>query len=295
MRSSSGNVRGKRVEQRGLAGTGSAADQDVQAGFHAGLQQFQHAFGQGQLGHQVLAFQGVPAETADGEQRTVHGDRRDGGVDARAVGQAGVHQRRRFVHAAAHARNHFFNDAQQVRVVFELHRRAVQFAAALHVDQLRRGDQDVADGGILQQRLERAQAEDFIQNLFDDAVFFHQAERRLLFFHQLGDGGADFRADALAGHGGEGLQVDPVQQLAVQRELQLLVFRGVPSLGEKAVHPAGFPAFTWSRRSYPVSWHVVSILSAEQRKSLLAPVFLLPGWPASSPAWRSACRAPNCG
>ncbi len=83
------------------------------------------------------------------------------------------------------------------------------------------------DGGVLQQRLQRTQAEDFIQDLFDDAVFFHQAEGRLLFVHQLGDGRANLGADALARHGGEGLQVDPVQKLAVQRELQLLVFGSV--------------------------------------------------------------------
>ena len=39
-------------------------------------------------------FMRVPSETADGEQRPVHRDRRDRRVDARAVGQARVHQRR---------------------------------------------------------------------------------------------------------------------------------------------------------------------------------------------------------
>ena len=219
------NVGGERVEQRGLTGAGTAADQDVEARLDAALQQFQHAFGHGQLRDQVFALERVAAETADGEQRAIHRHRRNGGVDARAVGQAGVHQRRRFVHAAAHPRDDFFDDAQQVRVVLELHRRAVQFAAAFHVDQVRRGHQNVGDGGILQQRLERAETEDLVENFFDDAVLFHQAERRLLFFHQLGDGGADFRAHPLAGHRGERFQVDAVQQLAVERELQLLVFR----------------------------------------------------------------------
>ena len=103
------------------------------------------------------------------------------------------------------------------------------------------------DGGVLQQRLQRAQAEDLVQDLFDDAVLFHQAERRLLFLHQLGDGGADFRAHALAGHGGERFQVDPVQQLAVQRELQLLVFGSVAFLREQPVYPAGLPVFAGLR------------------------------------------------
>ena len=112
---------------------------------------------------------------------------------------------------------------------------------------MRRGHQNVADGGILQQRLERAQAEDFVQNLFDDAVLFHQAEGRLLFLHQLGHGRADLRAHPLAGHRGERFQVDAVEQLAVERELQLLVFRSVALLGEKAVHPTGLAVLARSR------------------------------------------------
>ena len=200
------------------------------------------------LRDQVFALQGVAAETADGEQRAVHRHRRNRGVDARAVGQAGVHQRRRFVHAAAHARDHFFDDAQQVRVVLELHRRAVQFAAALHVDQLAAWSPECRETvGILQQRLERTEAEDLVENLFDDPVLFHQAERRLLFFHQLGDGGADLRAHPLAGHRGQRFQVDPVQQLAVERELQLLVFRSVALAGEQPVDPAGLPVLAGSR------------------------------------------------
>ncbi len=41
-------------------------------------------------------------KTADGEQRPVHGQRRDDGVHARAVAQARVHHGRRFVDAPAH-------------------------------------------------------------------------------------------------------------------------------------------------------------------------------------------------
>ncbi len=59
------NVGGERVEQGGFAGAGASADQDVQARFDAAFEQLQHAFGEGELGHQVFALQGVPAETAD--------------------------------------------------------------------------------------------------------------------------------------------------------------------------------------------------------------------------------------
>ena len=219
------DIGGKRVEQRRLAGTRTAADQDVQARLDAAFQQFQHTLGHGQLGYQVFALHGVAAKTADGKQRAVHRYRRNGRVNARSVGKAGVHQRRRFVHAPTHARHHLLNDAHQVLVVFELHRRAVQFAGALHVDQVRPGHQDVRYRRILQQRLQRSQAEYFVQNFLDVPVFLHQAERRLLFLHQLGDGRPDFRAHALARHRRQRLQVDPVQQFAMQRELQFLVFR----------------------------------------------------------------------
>src|SRR5256885_4408350 len=46
---------------------------------------------------------------------------------------------------SANARYHLFNDAKQVRVVLELHRSTVKFARALHVDELRRGHQNVAE------------------------------------------------------------------------------------------------------------------------------------------------------
>ena len=58
-------------------------------------------------------------ETADGKQRAVHRQRRNDGVDARAVAQARVHHGRRFVDAAAHLADDLVDDAQQVLVVAE--------------------------------------------------------------------------------------------------------------------------------------------------------------------------------
>ena len=51
------NVAGERVQQRGLAGAGTAGDDDVQPRLDAALQQLQHALGHGQLLDQVLALQ----------------------------------------------------------------------------------------------------------------------------------------------------------------------------------------------------------------------------------------------
>ena len=55
-------------------------------------------------------------EAADRQDRAIDRQRRDDGVHARAVRQAGVDHRARFVHAPAHARNDFLDDLHQVGV-----------------------------------------------------------------------------------------------------------------------------------------------------------------------------------
>ena len=67
----------------------------------------------------LRAVIGIASETADGEARSIHGQRRNDGVDTRAVGQAGIHHGRGFIHAPAHARDDAVDDLHQVRVVFE--------------------------------------------------------------------------------------------------------------------------------------------------------------------------------
>ena len=64
----------------------------------------------------------VAAEAADAEARPVERQRRNDGVDARAVRQARVDDGLRFVDAAAHLRDDLLDDVQQVRVVLEPHR-----------------------------------------------------------------------------------------------------------------------------------------------------------------------------
>ena len=79
--------------------------------------------------------------------------------------------------------------------------------------------------GILQQRLERPQAEDFVQHFVADLLLFERAEQRRLGVDQLNHRLAHFGAHALVVDGRQRLQVDLVQQLAVERELQFLIFR----------------------------------------------------------------------
>ena len=85
----------------------------------------------------------VGAEAANRQHRPVEGQRRDDGVDARAVGQAGVDHRARFVDAPAHRADDPLDDAQQVLVVLEHERARFELALALHVDLVGAVDQDV--------------------------------------------------------------------------------------------------------------------------------------------------------
>ena len=68
---------------------------------------------------QVVRLEPLGRKPADRQQRPVDRQRRNDGVDARAVGQARVDHRRAVVDAAADAADDAVDDAQQVRVVLE--------------------------------------------------------------------------------------------------------------------------------------------------------------------------------
>ena len=63
----------------------------------------------------------ILGELTDRDGRTVERDRRNDGVDAGTIGQAGVDRRRRFVDATAERRNDAVDDAHDVLVVIEHH------------------------------------------------------------------------------------------------------------------------------------------------------------------------------
>src|ERR1019366_4235133 len=82
------DIAGEHVEKRGLAGAGAGRDENVEAGTDAGLHEFEHAVGEGHPFDQIFAAQQIASKTADGKQRAVNSDGRNGGVDARAIGEA---------------------------------------------------------------------------------------------------------------------------------------------------------------------------------------------------------------
>ena len=82
-------------------------------------------------------------------------------------------------------------------------------------------DQDVGDRRILEQRLERPEAEQLVEHVADQLLALGMVERVVLLGQLFGDDVADFSLDLLARHLLERLQVDEVEQPLVKLDLEL--------------------------------------------------------------------------
>ena len=188
---------------------------------HAVREEIEHRLGHRLQRHQIVGLQPLGRESANREQRTVHRERRDDRVDARSVRQARVHHRRAVVHAAADGRHDAVDDAHQVLVVLERRGHALQLAAALDEDVLVGVDQDVTDGRVVQQRLDRAEPEHVVQQLDEKHFALAEAERDVFFGEQLAEQRADFALSARAVGLRQRFEIQPVEQLLVDVRLEL--------------------------------------------------------------------------
>ena len=178
----------------------------------------------------LRAVTGIASETADGEAGAVDGQRRNDGVDARAIGQAGVDHGRRFIDAAADARDDALDDLHQVLIVFEGQAGQFEFAGALDVDPVEAVDQNVGDGGVFEQRLERTEAEDFVENFARQALALGEAERNDFAVDRVANEDENFFAGGVAGGAAEFFQVEAVEDLAMQVGFYLLVLGALEGL-----------------------------------------------------------------
>ena len=211
----------QRVEQRRLAATGAAADDDVQPGLDARLHQHGHFRRERLVVEQVFQLQRVGCRNGECDSDgAVQGERRNDGVDAGAVRQAGIHHRRRFIDAPADLRHDAVDDLQQMVVVAELDVGLLQLAAAFDVDLVRAVDQDIADGRVLEQHFQRAEAERLVEHLVDEALAFHAVEQRVFGVAQALDDQADFAAQRVAGQVADPRQVELIDQFAVDVPFQ---------------------------------------------------------------------------
>ena len=178
---------------------------------------------------EVVRAEPIGPEAADRQHRTVERERRDDRVDARAVRQPGVDHRARLVDAAADRADDALDDLHHVRVVAEDQRGLLQPSLALDVDLVVAVDEDVGDRRVAQQRLERTEAEDLVEDLDDQRVALELAEGRRLRFdvqHRV-DEAANLRLGVLAADARQSIEMEPVQQVLVHPPLQALVL-GMP-------------------------------------------------------------------
>jgi hypothetical protein len=199
--------RGERVQHGRLAGAGAARDEAVELGLHAGGQERQHLRRGAVDRHHVLDPQRRAAEAANGEHRPVDGQRGDDGVDAGAVGQAGVGHGRRFVDPAAHPRHDAHDDLLEVRVVPEAHVGQLQLAEPLDVDRIEAVDHDVGDGRVGQQWLERPEARHLVEQLLHHLLALDAVERQVAGGEQLVEDGAQLVPKLIAREALDRLQI----------------------------------------------------------------------------------------
>ena len=212
---------GEAVEQSGLARTGTAGDQDVGADATEDAQHF-GAFGRNravldQLRQRQLVF----LELTDGERGAVDGQRRGDDVDARAIGQAGVADRRALIDATADLADDALADVHQMGVVAEADIGQLHLAGDLDVAFLAAVHHDVGDVVAGQQRLQRAIAEHVVADILEQVFLLGDRHDDRLERDDLGDDVANFLARRFLLHGGELAQIDRVDQRVEDRRLGL--------------------------------------------------------------------------
>ncbi len=203
------------VEERRLTRTRTAGDEHVQTRPHDPLEEPEHRLAEGPRTHEVLGGERVVVELPDRQVRPVDGQRRNDGVHPGPVGQPGVHHGRRVVDPAPHGGHDPVDDLEEVPVVVEPDVRPLEAALPLHVDRARGVHQDVRDGRIVHEGLQRSEPEDLVQDLADELVPLLEVERDGLGGQQLADEAADRLHDLVAVEPIEVGEVQPLQELPV--------------------------------------------------------------------------------
>jgi hypothetical protein len=179
----------------------------------------------------VVLPEPVPPLTMMLSRAPVEGQRRDDRVHAAAVGEPGIHHRADFVHAAADLRHNAVDDLQQVGIVAEVDAGLFQAAAALHEDVLGAVDQNVADRAVLQEQLQRTEAEGLVQHLLDQPLALAAIEQRLFLVAQVLDDEANLLAEHVARQLADAGQVELIDELAVDLPLEVLELLLLRSFG----------------------------------------------------------------
>ncbi len=210
------NVAGQGIEQGRLAAAGASGNDHRDPAVDGCLQHVGDRHLERAQLEQALHRERHLGKFADRHQRPVDGDRADGDVDAGAIGQAGVNRWTRLVHPAADGGNDLVDDAKQMRLVLEMNRGFLELAEPLNEAFLVRVDQNVGDGRILEQRLDRAEANHLVHEVFDKCLQFALVERDFLGPNVFADIDAEFFDQLLARHPFQHSQIEFVDDFLVE-------------------------------------------------------------------------------
>src|SRR3990172_8740153 len=204
------------VEQRRLPGARTAGDEDVQARFDARAEELHHLRGRRAELDVVLGHDPGLRELPDGDDRTVQRERRDDDVHARAVREPRVLVGLRLVHPAADRSDDALDDAHDVVVVPKGHVREHELALALDVGAERPVHHDLGGGIVVQERLDRTEAEDLVEDLLEHLLALDAGDDHPVLFDEAVEHLVDRRPDRL--HVGE---VEPRIEVVDDLRLQL--------------------------------------------------------------------------
>ena len=115
-------------------------------------------------------------------------------------------------------------------VVLERQAGDFKLAGAFDVHAVEAVDENVGNGGVFEQRFERAEAEDFVEDFARQLLAFGETERDRLAVHRTADQDENFFARRISGRAAEFFQVEAIEDLAVQVRLDLLVLAPLEGL-----------------------------------------------------------------
>ena len=174
-----------RIEHRGLAATGAAADENIAALAHCQLQQAGHAFVHGAEINQILDPQRIIAKLAYGYCRPVQRQRLDHHIDTATVRQARIDHGRGFIEAAAQRGDDATHDAQHMSVVGEVQGLLLQNSLARNKDALVTVDQNVFHFRICHQVIQRPQPRQFLVQGLCNPLHLLVIDGKALLTHKL--------------------------------------------------------------------------------------------------------------
>ena len=185
-----GNVAGQEVEERRLAGSRAAGDDDVLAEPHAQLHELRRIGRPRAEADKVLRRQRLLRKLSNRDRRPAERERRNDRIDTAAVRQARVHIRLRLVDAAPKRRHNALDHGHDARIVRELAVGEHQLSAALDVDLLRTVHHDFRDRFVRQQFLQRSEAHRLVEDVLLQTIRINP-RRQLSVRNNLVDDAAD--------------------------------------------------------------------------------------------------------